>query len=650
MKNGNRTGGARPMTVAPHGSWKSPITSDLIVSRTVGLSSPAVDGKDIYWLEARPSEGGRNVLVRLSSAGRRADLTPQPFNVRTRVHEYGGGAFAVDGGEVQFCNFADQRIYRVTPGAQPLAITPDLPIRYADGIFDRARKRTIWVTEDHSAGGEAVNSIGSVPASGGPPSVLVSGNDFYACPRMSPDGAQLAWLTWNHPNMPWDGCELWVGSFDGSGRLKGERKVAGGIKESIFQPEWSPAGQLHFVSDRSGWWNLYRLDGSKAVPLAARPAEFGVPYWVFGLRTYAFMEDGRIAAAYQERGGTRLGLVDTNGKLKPVKTAFSEIGGVRTSGRTVVVTAASETELASVVAIEVDTGAATVHARSGVVDLDKAFFSIPTPIEFPTAGRATAHAFYYEPRNPGYTAPPGELPPLIVMSHGGPTGATSPSLNLRKQFWTSRGFAVLDVNYRGSAGYGREYRHALDLQWGIADVEDCSNGAAHLAKTGRVDGDRMVITGGSAGGYTTLASLTFKKVFAAGASHYGVSDLEALATETHKFESRYLDGLIGPYPARKDTYDERSPIHHVAQLSRPVIFFQGLEDKVVPPNQAEMMVDALRKKSVPVAYITFEGEQHGFRKAENIKRSLDAELYFYGRILGFEPADSIEPVKIENMA
>lgn len=637
------------MAEAPFGSWKSPITPDLIVSRMVGLSSPTVDGKDVYWLESRPSEGGRNVLVRMSADGSRQDLTPPPFNVRTRVHEYGGGAFAIERGEVLFCNFADQRIYRVESGSTPVAITPSNSFRYADGVFDRTRNRTIWVLEDHSGTGEAINSIGSVASGGGSPSVLVSGNDFYACPRLSPDGSQLAWLTWNHPNMPWDGCELWVGSFDSSGGLTNQRRVAGGATEAIFQPEWSADGVMHFVSDRSGWWNIYRIGDRDPVPVARRDAEFGVPYWVFGLRTYAFLSDGRIAAVYQERGVSRLGPIDEKGVLTQLETPYTEFGGIRASGNSVLATAASETEFGAIVSIDMDTGSTAVLARSGKVDVDSKFFSIPKAIEFPTASGKTAHAFYYPPGNPAHTGPRGQKPPLVVMSHGGPTGATSPALNLRKQFWTSRGFAVLDVNYRGSAGYGREYRHALDGQWGIADVEDCTNGALYLAKQGWVDADRMVITGGSAGGYTTLAALTFKKVFAAGASHYGISDLEAMAKDTHKFESRYLDGLIGPYPGRKDVYDKRSPIHHAEQLSRPVIFFQGLEDKIVPPNQAEMMVEALRKKRVPVAYLTFEGEQHGFRKAENIKRSLEAELFFYGRILGFKPADAIEPVEIENL-
>ncbi len=432
--------------------------------------------------------------------------------------------------------------------------------------------------------------------------------------------------------------------------------MAGGPDESVFQPEWSPDGTLHFVSDRTGWWNLYRLDEDRVEPLCAREAEFGVPQWGFGMSTYAFLSPGHIICSYEERGSSRLALLDTEtGELEEIETPYSDHrsratgeAADGTAGR-VVFCAGSPTEPASVVSLDPSTGGHEVLRRSGEDEVDPGYLSVPEPVEFPTEDGLTAHAFFYPPTNRDYAAPGDELPPLLVMSHGGPTAATSPALDLEVQYWTSRGIAVLDVNYGGSTGYGREYRRRLEGRWGVVDVDDCANGALHLAGRGLVDGERLMITGGSAGGYTTLCALAFRDDFAAGASHFGVSDVEALARETHKFESRYLDRLIGPYPERADLYRERSPIHYTDRLSCPVIFFQGLEDEVVPPNQAETMFEALKEKGLPVAYVPFEGEQHGFRRAENIKRALDGELYFYSRVFGFDLADPVEPLPIENL-
>jgi len=650
--------------VAPYGSWKSPVTSALIVSETVRLGQIALDGDDIYWVEARPAEGGRNVVVRRTPDGRMTDVTPPPFNARTRVHEYGGGAFAVADGTVYFSNFADQRLYRQDSGAQPRPITPEADLRYADGVVDRHRGRMICVREDHTAAGhEAVNALVSLDLTGAQDArVLVSGNDFYSSPRLSPGGSRLAWLTWNHPNMPWDGTELWVGDLKADGSLERAERVAGGIDESIFQPEWSPDGTLYFVSDRTGWWSLYRWrDGRKVLPLASggpgeveplvvMEAEFGRPQWVFGISTYAFTSAGRIVCAYTRQGTWHLASLDTmTCALEPIETPYSEIGGLRAGPGWVVFGAGSPTEPTSIVRLDLATGHLEVLRRSSEVAIDLGYLSIPQAIEFPTEHGLTAHAFFYPPRNQDYVAPPGERPPLLVMSHGGPTSATSSTLNLETQYWTSRGIAVLDVNYGGSTGYGRAYRQRLEGRWGAVDVDDCVNGARYLVERGKVDGERLAIRGGSAGGYTTLCGLTFRDVFKAGASYFGVSDLEALTRETHKFESRYLDRLIGPYPERCDLYRERSPIHFTDCLSCPVIFFQGLEDRVVPPNQAELMVETLRQKGLPVAYVSFEGEQHGFRRAENIRRALDAELYFYSRVFGFALADPMEPVPIENL-
>ena len=638
--------------IAPYGSWKSPVTSDLIVSETIGLGQIVLDGEDIYWSEMRPAEGGRYVVVRRTPDGQTTDVTPSPFNARTRVHEYGGGAFAVAGGTVYFSNFVDQRLYRQDPGTQPQPITPEADLRYADGVVDRRRGRMVCVREDHTAAGrEAVNTLVSLDLAGDQETqVLVSGNDFYSSPRLSPDGSRLAWLTWNHPNMPWDATELWVAELQADGSLGRTEQVVGGDDESIFQPEWSPDGVLYFVSDRTGWWNLYRWRDGQVEPLVEMEAEFGEPQWVFGISTYAFESASRIICAYTRQGDWRLASLDTTTRtLEPTETSYSEIGGLRAGPGWVIFRAGSPTESVSIVRLNLATGHFETLRRSSEVVIDAGYLSTPQAIEFPTEHGLTAHAFFYPPQNRDYVAPPDERPPLLVISHGGPTSATSSTLNLMIQHWTSRGIAILDVNYGGSTGYGRAYWQRLGGQWGVVDVDDCVNGARYLVERGEVDGERLAIRGGSAGGYTTLCALTFRDFFAAGASYFGLSELEVFVGDTHKFESRYLDWLIGPYPERQALYRERSPIHFTDRISCPVIFFQGLEDKVVPPNQAELMVEALRRKGLPVAYIPFEGEQHGFRRAENIKRALDAELDFYSRVFGFALADPVEPAPIENL-
>ena len=638
--------------VAPYGSWKSAITPDFIVTDTIRLGQITLDGEDIYWLEMRPEEGGRYVIVQWSPGGEPIDIIPPPLNAQTRVHEYGGGSFFVNSGVVYFSNFEDQRLYKIDPGKEPTPITPEKAYRYTDGLFDTKRGRLICVREDHTVpDSETVNTLISLVLDGSREmAVLASGNDFYSSPRLSPDGSQLAWLTWNHPNMPWDGTELWVAKVQSNGSLGKARKAAGGFEESIFQPEWSPDGRLYFISDRTGWWNLYRWPEGQIEPLCPKAAEFGTPQWGFGMSTYGIESSQRIICTFHHQGNTYLASLDTStGALEQIETPFTWFADVRVTGGRVLLMAGSPTEGVCIIQLDPTTHEYEVLRCESETSIDSGYISTPQSVEFPTENSQSAYAFFYPPHNKDFVAPPEEKPPLLVFSHGGPTGATTSLYNPSIQYWTSRGVAVLDVNYGGSAGYGRAYRKRLEGQWGVVDMDDCVNGARYLVDRGKVDGDRLAIRGASAGGYTTLAVLTFRDVFKAGASYFGVSDLGALAEDTHKFESRYLDKLIGPYPERRDLYIERSPIHHVDQLLCPVIFFQGLEDKVVPPNQAEMMVEALRAKGVPVAYLTFEGEQHGFRRAENIKRSLEAELYFYSMILGFDLSDEVEPVEIENL-
>ena len=653
--------------IAPHlasyGSWKSPISSDLIVASSIRLGEIELDGETIYWSEGRPSDGGRCPIVRYVK-GEVQDITPSPFNVRTRVHEYGGGSYFVSEGIVYFSNFVDQRLYRQSPGAAPEPLTPAAEFRYADAVSDRPRNRLICVREDHRAEGEAVNTIVAINfdtplENGGQDSgqVLVSGSDFYAAPRLSPDGLRLCWLSWNHPNMPWDGTELWVAAVLPDGSLGEAERIAGGLAESIFQPEWSPDGRLYFVSDRTDWWNLYRWNPAASSPspsaleaLCPKAAEFGQPLWVFGMTTYGFESADSLICTYIEAGIQHLARLDTHSlELTEIHSPFANLGGLKVGKGYAAFIGGSATAPGAIARLDFSTGEVSILRRSSDLTVDPGYLSVPEVLEFPTENGLTAYGFYYAPQNQDYAAPAGEKPPLLVKSHGGPTASTTASFNPGIQYWTSRGIAVLDVNYGGSTGYGREYRERLKGNWGIVDVDDCVNGAKYLVAKGLVDGDRLCIDGGSAGGYTTLAALTFRDVFKAGASFYGVSDLEALARDTHKFESRYLDGLIGKYPEEREIYLARSPIHAVDQLSCPLIFFQGDEDKIVPPNQAEMMVDALKAKGLPVAYVLYEGEQHGFRKSENIKRTLDGELYFYSRVFGFELADAVEPVAIENL-
>ena len=638
--------------VSPYGSWRSPITADAVIAGGITFARVQLDGDDLYWGEQRPTEGGRTVLVRRRNDGTIEDVTPAGFNTRTRVHEYGGGAYLIHRGTAWFSNFKDQRVYRQDPGLPPRPITPEVDVRHADYILDERRNRLIAVREDHTTGApQAVNTIVSLDPDGKTPATtLVEGNDFYSTPRLNGAGTHLCWLTWNHPNMPWDGTELWVAEMTDDGKLRAPRKVAGGERESIFQPSWSPDGALYFVSDRSNWWNLYRWRGADIETVVEAPLELGTTQWIFGMSTYTFESERRIVCQVRARGVTRLATVDPAvGKLQPVDTPFTTFGAtIEARAGHAFTVAGSPSEPIALVEVDLNSGRVDLIRRSTEQAVEPTYISMPETIEFPTEGGVTAHAFFYPPLNPDYVAPEGELPPLIVYVHGGPTGAAPNLLDLSTQYWTSRGFAYLIVNYGGSSGFGREYRERLNGQWGVVDVNDSINAARYLIDRRKADGDRVAITGGSAGGYTVLRALTSSNFFKAGASHYGISDLEVFHQDTHKFESMYDQSLVGRWPEDRHIYRERSAIHFVDRINAPIILLQGLEDKIVPPNQAELIVDAMRKKGLPVAYLAFEGEQHGFRIAKNIKRALEAELYFYSRIFGFELPEHVEPVAIEN--
>jgi len=650
-----------------YGSWKSPVTADLALHESIHLSSIRVDGPDVYWVESRPHEQGRCVIVKRSSEGIIRDVTHKPFSARSGVHEYGGGEYSVSQGSVYFSNFRDQRIYIQKSDAKE----DELPIpisaktgncRYADSVIDSQGARLFAVREQHTEDSkEPINSLIVITVedeSDGPTITTIhEGKDFYSDPRLSPNETELAYLAWNHPNMPWDGTALYIMPIKPNGTFSKPKRVAGGKNESICQPQWSPDGTLYFISDRSNWWNLYKWDRSKGkkgkvTPVCQQKNEFAGPGWRLGSSTYAFMDEDRIACTYSGKTGRDFGILDVQtGELEPVDVPFHSISSVKYSEGKVWFIGGSPTLQPSIVMFEVDTDQCAVVRKSW--DLDTAdlepYFSQPQFISFPTTNQLQSYGYYYPPANPDYHAMVGTKAPLLVKIHGGPTGSTSTTLRLDIQYWTSRGFAVLDVNYGGSTGYGREYRERLKGNWGIVDVDDCCNGALYMAQEGLVDGKRLAITGRSAGGFTALAALTFKKVFTAGASYFGISDLEALAKETHKFESHYCEGLVGPYPQKERVYQMRSPVRHVNNLNCPLVLFQGTEDKISPPEQAQLMHHALQSKGIPVAYVPFEGESHGFRNPKNSIKALQGELYFYSRIFNFEPADQLDGIHIDNL-
>lgn len=641
------------MTVRPYGTWPSRLDADTIAGiPPFAFNAGSMTGSAVRWTEGRPADEGRVAVVEWRD-GELRDLTPPGANVRTRVHEYGGGPVWFHGDTGFYSEFADGRLYRLEDGvATPVTPEPPEPssLRYADGDLTPDGRLVFCVRERHE-GGEVINELVSLPADGSAePRIVTSGHDFFAAPRISPDGRRLAWICWDHPRMPWDGTELWVAELGADGTLTGERCVAGGPEESVVQPAWSPDGRLHFVTDRNGWWNLHREDRALTT---LDDREIGFPAFVFGMLRYVFLGDGRIVCVVTRAAVDSLELLDPEtGALEPAGLGWTDYNPtmLAAAGSRVVFSAASASEPSAVVLWDAETAEETVLHRVLDLALDPAEISVPRAIEFPTTDGATAHAFYYPPASADSDGPPDERPPLRVVCHGGPTAHTTPTFAPSLLFWTSRGVGVVDVNYRGSSGFGRAYRRALDGRWGEIDWQDCVAAARYLAERGEADPQRTWVEGGSAGGYVVLCSLTFEPdSFAAGVSLFGVADVEALALETHKFESRYLDSLIGPYPERADLYRARSPIHFADRLERPLLVLQGLDDKVVPPSQAEVMVEVVDRKGVPHTYVSFEGEGHGFRKQENVRTALEATLSFVGQVFGFEPADELEPLEIRHL-
>jgi len=665
--------------VAPYGSWRSPISAERVMGGSSRLGEIAISDDAVWWSEGRPTEGGRNQIVRRSPNGEVADVLPRGESARSTVHEYGGGAWWLAGETVFYVSGTDQRIWRLDPGFDPIPVTPvpltPAGLRYADAVMTPDHRWIVCVQEAHpgeaevdSAATEPVNRLVVVPATGGIPVVLRESADFVMSPRLDAMGELLAWVEWSHPDMPWDASELWFGRLDVGGlhpTLQVPRRIAGGRAEvtgrddeSIVQPEWDHDNRLWFCSDRSDWWNLYHFPNpgpaaGEPVPVAAGQYEVALPAWVFGESRYAFLSDNRVVFAYRSDGVDHLGVYDTIARrFDPLSVGCTSIRQVRAWQTTAIFVGASFTKEPAVLATIVGRGGATSRLEpmqpAAEGGLSSSQLSVGQPITFPTDG-GIAHAIFYPPTNPDFVGPEGDRPPLIVTIHGGPTSAAMPELNLRTQYWTSRGFGVVDVNHRGSTGFGRRFRNELRGRWGVVDVADCVAAAQFLAAAGRADEERLIIRGGSAGGFTTLAALTTSDVFGAGCSLYGIADLALLLSDDHKFESRYTISLVAPYPEGAAVYEERSPIHHLDRLTAPLALFQGIDDKVVPPAQTRMVADALHERAVPYSVTYFAGEGHGFRQAQNIIRCLEGELSFYAQVLGFPHPEGVAPVTVENL-
>lgn len=641
--------------VTPYGEWPSPITAESLVSGALGVAECCVDRPEndveaIWWAESRPDEGGRTALMR-QRAGVTEEVTPPGANVRTLVHEYGGGSWWVHNGVAYYVDVGDQRVRRLVPGEEPTFVTPepDEPrsLRYADFRVSPDGRWLVAVREDHRGDGEPDNGIVAIATDGSGVQPLFEGPDFVSSPRLSPAGDRLAFVWWQHPNMPWDRVTLQSVPFIDGEIGSDDHLVVGLEDEAWVEPGYGPDGTLYACTDRDEWWNLYAVDEATGAltPTIVGPFEIPTPSWVFGMQRWAVTADHTVAAVALPTGDELV--IDGRTVSMPDATITS----MQPAADGVVYVGAGYGHESQVVRLRLDgqsVGREVVHAGRAL-PVDIGYLIEPESITFATGdGSSVAHGLFYPPTNPGHVGPEGAAPPLLVLAHGGPTAQARRQLQLGILYWTSRGIAVVDVDYRGSTGYGRRFRRALDGQWGIADVEDSVAAARYLAERGDVDGDRLMIRGGSAGGFTVLSALAFHDVFAAGASRYGVADLEALATDTHKFESRYLDTLVGPWPEAKAIYDERSPINHVEKFSAPMIVLQGDEDAIVPPNQSEMIVAALEQQGIPVSYLLFEGEQHGFRKAENVIAALEAELVFFGQMLGFTPAGELPALDIRS--
>ncbi len=652
-------------TIAPYGSWLSPFSSTQITQKSVRLSEPQLDQEYCYWLEQRPQEKGRSVIIRQklsNSDNSPEEVTPKAFNVHSRIHEYGGGNYLAHKGIIYFVNAQDQRVYQLDSNKKksPQALSPEGNYRYADFCIDEKRQQLICACEIYQDDKEPQSNIISLKLDGSSTvgfNILAFGNDFYSHPRLSPEHDKLSWLSWDHPNMPWDSSECWIADFNSFGMLHKHRKVAGGTHidtdtrqetgESIFQPQWSPTGELLFVSDRTNWWNLYSYNtyNKHIEALTNMEAEFATPQWVFGMSTYGFINSYTLLCTYTQQGTWFLATIDLmSHTLKTLPLPFTHIEAMYCQ---------DDSDSAVFIGSHATAGSAIIHwtqdewkilARSSTEQHSSEDIAVADNITFNNSANEVSHGFFYAPANSQFQDEEHAKPPLIVMCHGGPTGSTSPSLNSKVQYWTSRGFAVFDINYSGSTGYGREYRRRLYGQWGLKDVDDIVCGVKHLITQGRVHPEQVAIRGSSAGGYSVLAALCFSDIFKAGTSLYGIGDLSALAEDTHKFESRYCDQLVGKYPEERRIYEQRSPINHIEKLNCPVLFLQGLEDKVVPPMQAEKMVNALHNKAIPVAYITFPEEGHGFRQADNIRYSIEAEYAFYSHIFALQPQETLPTI------
>jgi dipeptidyl aminopeptidase/acylaminoacyl peptidase len=631
---------------APYGSWASPISAELTTRNAVGLRSVRLDGDDLYWIESRPDEGGRRVIVKRDAEGTMADVIPEGFSSRTRVHEYGGGSYNVWDGVIYFSNHSDQLLYRLTPGGTPEALTED-GYRYADCIMDGGHNQLICVQEDHSHDGEPVNTLVSVSLEGGAKvRTLFSGTDFVSSPALNPDGDTLAWITWDHPNMNWDDTKMWMATISDQGSLSGTETIVSRDSLSVQEPRWTDDGKLYYISDPEGWWNFQTYQNGEAVAVSEEEMEFGKS-GSLGAHSYAYLSNTEVIAKFEQGGTSHLAIVDLeDGDVDEIDTPYVGISKVYSNGGKIYLIGSTTTSSSEIA--QYDDGDFITIKKSQEPIVDAAYISEPEAITFANLKSEPTHAFYYAPKNPDFYAPDDDLPPTIVRLHGGPVGATNPSFRANNQFWTSRGFAIIDINYGGSTGYGREYRERLRGQWGIVDIDDTKAALDYLVDEGLADPDKLLIRGGSAGGYSVLVALSQHDIFAAGANYYGISDLEVLYRDTHKYESRFLVSMIGRYPEDKDIYEERSPINHLDGFKSPLIVFQGLLDPVVPPNQSELIVTALRERNVPVAYYPYEGEYHGFGKKENIIHSLESELVFYGKILGFKPAGELPEIEIDN--